>query len=991
MEKGGRLFKEVKVGQVLQNSELFQKNLTHWAKDHPVEAQFISNGQSTGWTFSKTKSEKLNLKKEGTDLFFYSTNDPEKEASEWFSSVSNSGISVMYVYGIGLGYSYLAAKKWLEEDLNHFIVYIETDPELLRAFLHTDVATDLLASSQAFLHLLPKDKLHLVNFSTIVAPFFQAAFSLSEDPFYQKTQSPQFKEIVQGIHLAVNHRLSYAIEFINYGFGFFDNFFANLKHLPTSYLADRLFGKFEAIPAIICGAGASLDRNLPLLQTLKNKALIIAGGTGFNAIEEKGFFPHFGMGVDPNPPQYARLLAQGNFEVPYFYSNRLFSLSFDLIHGEHIYLHGSQGYDIADWLENSLNIESKRILPQGFNVVTSGVALAEALGCNPIVCVGVDLAYTNDKSYSASVKNHPIHDWISDFTTKTEDDRLVERTDLFGNPVKTLWKWVQESLWYEPFVRGAKDLVFVNATEGGIGFPGIPNMTLEQVNEVFLTRDFDFDTLIHGSIQNGKMPKGVTVEKVKELLHTLKESLIKCQGVCQTIANEMGKSFQELIRTQDPDGGAFSQKIIDELKILDKEVAFTALLSAFSQAYLKIKESELPSEDQEETEPLLARSKKLDFNIQRYLFLADIAGRNAQKIEMITNQWKDPSAVERLPPKVQPFFSGYSWDQKVLIMEDAELNLHYKKRLSLRREGKTYQDGSVMLERYSLDGIVQGPMTFYSEEGRKLVSVWYLDGKKEGRGYFYYASGALHSIKRYKAGVAEGLQEFFYEDGSIKSTYTLEKGRYEGEVHLFYPGGKKKRECFFLKGELHGRESLWNEEGQLIIEAFYENGNPAKSARSWYWNGQLAKEVAYDEKGNLKGIMRWDHLGNFVSHQRKMVDDFFDQVTEQSSYFADSLESLYHQVNLMAAMMTKKEDQGALTTELSKIEENLQQLKKLSATMMEQTGLSLNVAEEPLWKNPDEKRQIQELLGKMTQTLYQEMKHLQKYFMKTSDGSPPSE
>ena len=51
--------------------------------------------------------------------------------------------------------------------------------------------------------------------------------------------------------------------------GFLSNFYLNLYYLPDSKKGNDLYGKFQGIPAIICGAGPSLQKNIHLLKELK--------------------------------------------------------------------------------------------------------------------------------------------------------------------------------------------------------------------------------------------------------------------------------------------------------------------------------------------------------------------------------------------------------------------------------------------------------------------------------------------------------------------------------------------------------------------------------------------------------------------------------------------------------------------------------------------------------------------------------------------------
>ena len=82
---------------------------------------------------------------------------------------------------------------------------------------------------------------------------------------------------------------------------FFESFYRNIFHLPESYSCNGLAGQFANVPAIICGDRPSLHKNIELLKTLTDRALIFAGNFLLNILNEYGIIPHFGAGVDPNP------------------------------------------------------------------------------------------------------------------------------------------------------------------------------------------------------------------------------------------------------------------------------------------------------------------------------------------------------------------------------------------------------------------------------------------------------------------------------------------------------------------------------------------------------------------------------------------------------------------------------------------------------------------------------------------------------------------
>ena len=216
------------------------------------------------------------------------------------------------------------------------------------------------------------------------------------------------------------------------------------------------------------------------------------------------------------------------------------------IHGPLLYVTGAGGYDVPKWFEKELGIEPGEELLEGFNVINFSLSLAKALGCNPIIFVGVDLAYSNNRSYSSGIVNHAIHDPKLDFRTKNSSEELVLKNDVNGEPVYTLWKWLTESAYFSVFAQDNSQLLIYNCTEGGIGFRGIPNATLKSISELLLQKQYDLNGWIHAELQKASMPLGLTTEKVVEKIEELSNSFKKSSEHISAILNDYGKMLTDV-------------------------------------------------------------------------------------------------------------------------------------------------------------------------------------------------------------------------------------------------------------------------------------------------------------------------------------------------------------------------------------------------------------------------------------------------------------
>ena len=445
--------------------------------------------------------------------YFHSNLSPLREAQQWFLSLDLKDTWILYVYGIGLGYYYDVIQLWLKEDSKRFVVFMEDNLEVIKYFLETERASDLLKNPQAKLFHFTWETSYF-SFGFITSLFSLAPFKTSALKFYEKTEPKHIVEFYARIAFFHDMRLGTSAEFIALApGGFLNNYYKNLLELPRSKLELKMIGQFSGIPAIICGAGPSLAKNIHILKELQNKALIMAGGTAMNVLNAAGINPHFGIGIDPNLAHFNRLISNIAFEEPFFYRQRMYHRALKTIHGERIFVTGAGGYNLPGWFEEKLGIPEVEAIEEGHNVVNFNLSIAKDLGCNPILIVGVDLAYSDNLSYAPGLVRHAIHDPKDAFQTKYSHEELLVKDDIDGIPVTTLWKWVNESLWFSQFAKRNPIMTMINCTEGGIGFAHVPNMPLKEASDKYLKENFDFSTIIHGTIQNSPVPKDLTLSK----------------------------------------------------------------------------------------------------------------------------------------------------------------------------------------------------------------------------------------------------------------------------------------------------------------------------------------------------------------------------------------------------------------------------------------------------------------------------------------------
>lgn len=971
----------------MDKSVQFQNNVQRWKKFSPNAGDRVAKLECLCTEVVPNADGNLNLLllSGGKKYFLHSQEDPVAEATQWFDSLDKQKVDVLYIYGIGLGYVYDAAKEWLLESPLRTIVFIEDNLEIIRCFLETERATCFLYDKQVWLEFLDWDTFVENFFKDLVLSFSLQQYQIAALPYYAANNEENLTLIHSRISFWMMIHRSIQVEQVSFGELFFSNYYRGILDLPTGYRASELYGKFGGIPAVICGAGPSLDKNLALVETLSDKALVFAGATSLNAVNSNGFVPHFGVGVDPNPAQATRLIANKAFEVPFLYRGRMNIDAFNTIHGDRVYVTGSSGYRVSEWFEKELNIPGFDV-NEGCNVVNFSLSIAHAMGCNPIILVGVDLAYSDKRSYHTGVTSHPTHSLKLDFTTKHPTDELVIRDDIFGQPVYTLWKWVAESTWFSQFALSNQDTLVINATEGGIGMPQIPNKPLSEVITYLLNKQYDLHLFQHGELQNAAMPSTVTLEKIEQLMQQIKTSLLSCLDYLQVLHNDSEARAKAIEQGDISTSKSFEER--DEFQKLIQEPAFVYILSSFNDGYKDLSQRRLTQLYNDESNDKNIKAEIIRIESQRYAFVARAAEVNVALIHNILFERKSeiPSVrEEKISIPSYHVDDSYTHDNDTFTVKDAELGLsfheEYRSHDYVNGNGRVfiaYPSGSTKMEQFLLNNRLHGPVTYYKEDGSILARSWYVNGNQEGKTVFYHVNGQVHSIRRFLHGQSEGIHEYYYPNGQLKSLLPHSKGKLNGMIRLYYPNGNRKREMHFENGLRHGIERLWNSKELLIMEAEYQNDRAHGKAKKWHDDGQLALEITYDDNGKQSQVKRWDTNGILQPEEKFTQRDYFDQVAYQADLLTKSLDVVNEELRKITPLMQPSSSDEEMKQDFNKLDTLLKQLHSLNKDFLFESGIQGDNPEEAIWKTPTIQREMEKKLQQMTEKLSQDLQNIQK-------------
>lgn len=569
---------------------------------------------------------------ESSSFYAHSNYSAQEEAREWFASLQKETFQVLYVYGVGLGYALESAREWLESSVDHYLVFLEDDPEVLYRLMERENGRKILLHKQVQLHFFERVDRAEGMFQWILWFFILTTVEVSALPSYMRKKRENYQMLSSKLLHEHVRMGNLAQEYLGMSRSFYRNFYSNLLFLGDSYRGSALFGKFSGIPAIICGAGPSLDQNVEQLAALTERALIFAGSSSLNVLNHHEISPHFSAGIDPNPMQYQRYLTNSSYEVPFFYRQRLFHEAFQLVRGPKLYIHGTGGYSISSWIERELEMPADYQLDEGFNVVNFCTEIAHFLGCSPILFVGMDLAYTQMRSYAGGVvSDTEVDEQAIQKARSSFEGSAFLRPDIYGNSVYTLWKWISESEWIGNHAKNHPEHLYLNVTEGGLGFPGVANLSLKEATALHLSHFYPLTEYVHREVEGAKITH-IRRDRLHSILEKIEGSLKSCSLLCHSLLRETEKMERRLNRGElVPDNLKSSQAVLHETE-LESEWAFRHILSDINAVRNKVyrrRHSQIVHDHRVASERERQR-KKLNLYAEKITFLEKSAQANRE-------------------------------------------------------------------------------------------------------------------------------------------------------------------------------------------------------------------------------------------------------------------------------------------------------------------------------------------------------------------------
>lgn len=502
----------------------------------------------------------------------HSMEGADLEAQSVFKTTTDNLNHVHLIFGLGLGYLF---KEFCDKAKGAIILY-EPDIEILR------VTLEIVDFSKE----LSKERVFIVSDYIMLEKLFYSVYAfgsktkmhfLNYHKNYEKEQFDGIKTEITRLNSIIANNTNFQKKNFYY---FLNSTIDGLEERITIPPLQVLENKFKDIPAIVVSAGPSLSKNIEVLKQLQDKAIIFCVGTAFKILTENGIKPDFlnviemydcSTQIEDQKTEDLNFISEGftnkAFHGKFNYKNKFLTLSRENI--------------VNIWLAKLLNVDDSIYQTRG-TVSYNALHSAKILGCNPIILIGQDLAYADNKVYADNSPYSALKIRTSPITNKPEiyvEDYEKYRQAYFpkghefslpdqeyviglkiqelneslafvkgqdGNPITTEQGYALFLEYFKDFARENKDnITLINSSMGGAYIDGFKHMPLQDSLLFCKKSKPNIDEIIKNISYNADF--NLIIENIKaeiRLLKNINDSLKHAQVDLRNLKREFARCHQ---------------------------------------------------------------------------------------------------------------------------------------------------------------------------------------------------------------------------------------------------------------------------------------------------------------------------------------------------------------------------------------------------------------------------------------------------------------
>lgn len=513
---------------------IFENNWKDLQKHYPDLSLILSTVKIENIQLVKQDNHLANLIIDERPYYIGNIKDYVEEQLKGFEL---NNVKVPVFLGMGLGYEVMYWMQFKSKEYgSQAIIIFEKNPEIFMAAMNVIDLTPIINNPNIHLFVgISIDNLYVILREHFKNHIQEMLMSGATQPVFLYPSIRLNKEYYLQVLHVFFESLYHSIQ--NFGNSAEDsligleNMLDNVNEIANNPGINLLYDKFKGKPAIIVATGPSLNKNMHLIKGLEDKALIISVDASFKLLMKNGIKPHMVTSLEREHEVQQFFDNFEEEEVKDVYMTAcpvLFNHVYKAYNGPQIIVY--RNFDHFKWLE----IE-RGILDIKLSSSNMAFKVAEALGCDPIILVGQDLAYgENDETHATEVP----------FTSEGEGIFYVKGN--IEEKVKTNSGWYNFLKAFEFDIAQYRGKV-INATEGGAYIQRTEITTLDETIQKYVTDKFDPLTIIQDTlkqftsenVENDIEKLRLIIEKTENEVQEIINNCIKGVDICKTYESEL--------------------------------------------------------------------------------------------------------------------------------------------------------------------------------------------------------------------------------------------------------------------------------------------------------------------------------------------------------------------------------------------------------------------------------------------------------------------
>ncbi len=454
----------------------------------------------------------------------YDTSDPIGEASRQVEGlVGDDDACLVVLFGFGLGYH---AEQLERRFKKRVIVFDPSLQALHRALSCRPLPLSRTSVISDITYLMSETQLHL--------QFSDHNMVVAAIPAYVELFPEEFARFKDALEHATAHAKIMEETIASRTKNWIGHVAQNLPRASRLHGFEVFGDRFRGKPGILISAGPSLDKNIDVLREAMGHALLITVNTAVPSVARGGVVPSIVAVVEG-------LDLRRQFEVPWLdqivLAPALISYPpfFDMP-VRHVIPIADQSAITGEWLDRAYG---RKRYATGGSVSCSAFSILEALGCDPIILVGQDLAYTGGARYPEGAKfgrQRMRFDEETQTLLAVDRNAELEKIRIDGGLTaevtlkgEELEAWGGKGTvftskifglfraWFEQMAAAhSSHTRLINATEGGARIRGFEEMPLREALDIYCKEPLPARDIIDEAILAAPMPDPSPAAEVLE-------------------------------------------------------------------------------------------------------------------------------------------------------------------------------------------------------------------------------------------------------------------------------------------------------------------------------------------------------------------------------------------------------------------------------------------------------------------------------------------